>query len=66
MTIMDQEFQRMQRESLRKTVSKINEGDMLTLDELNDTIYVLGCLVDDLITVVESWKNVVESMVVKR
>lgn len=66
MTILDQQLAHLHRKNLRKIVDKINYGEMLSLDEVNDAIYILGCLVDDLITLVLSWKNVVEGMVAKQ
>lgn len=65
MTIFDNELSDHRRKEVRKFIEKINVGDSLTLDELNDAIFDLGHLVLDLIEVVQSWENVVQSMVVK-
>lgn len=66
MSSLEEDASLVNQKNLRKIIWKISNGDMLTLDEVNDAIYILGCLVDDLVTVVRSWKNIVEGMIVKR
>lgn len=66
MTIFDNERSDQRRKEVRKFIEKINFGNMLTLDELNDMLYDLGHLVLDCVEILESWKNVVERMMVKR
>ena len=51
--ILDSRIAKIHRKNLRKLLLKINRGEMLSLDEVNDSILVLGALVDDLITVVK-------------